>query len=145
MFNHPDILGFHGEFRFLSNFWPAKVILGGIWFPTVEHAYVAAKTLDLHKREFISTIDTAGQVKRFGRTLVLRTDWEEIKLDVMLGLLQQKFEEDPLKQKLLNTGNAYLEETNTWNDVYWGICHGSGWNHLGKLLMQVRKELQISE
>ena len=37
---------FHGVYRFLSNFWPAQVALDGIVYPTVEHAYVAAKTID---------------------------------------------------------------------------------------------------
>jgi hypothetical protein len=38
---------FHNEYRFLSNFYPAEVSFEGLVFPTVEHAYVAAKTTDI--------------------------------------------------------------------------------------------------
>ena len=45
---------------------------------------------------------------------------------------------------LLATGEEYLVEGNTWGDKYWGVCGGIGLNHLGKLLMQVRDELESS-
>ena len=43
------------------------------------------------------------------------------------------------------TGDAELVEGNTWNDTYWGVCNGVGHNHLGKILMQVRQELQVKK
>jgi len=36
---------FRGKYRFLSNFYYAEVNYEGIRYPTVEHAYQAAKTL----------------------------------------------------------------------------------------------------
>lgn len=42
-----QILRFHGRFRFLSNFWPASVVMDGEVYPTVEHAYQAAKIAEL--------------------------------------------------------------------------------------------------
>lgn len=74
------ILGFSGPNRFMSNFIECPVDFEGINFPSTEHAYVAAKTLDLELRKEISQVNTAGQVKRLGRALTLRPDWEEIKL-----------------------------------------------------------------
>src|SRR4051812_21328901 len=44
------IAEFQGEYRFLSNFWPATVEFEGIRYPTAEHAYQAAKTLDAKER-----------------------------------------------------------------------------------------------
>ena len=38
-----DILAFEGEYSWLSNFWPVEVVLDGMVFPSVEHAYQAAK------------------------------------------------------------------------------------------------------
>jgi predicted NAD-dependent protein-ADP-ribosyltransferase YbiA (DUF1768 family) len=32
-------------------------------------------------------------------------------------------------------------EGNTWNDRFWGVCRGSGLNHLGRILMEVRAEV----
>lgn len=37
---------FQGEHRFLSNFWPATLRFGDWVFPSAEHAYQAAKSLD---------------------------------------------------------------------------------------------------
>lgn len=126
----------------MSNFVQCKVILDGLEFASTEHAYVAAKTLDLDKRLEISLVETAGQVKRLGRKIKLREDWESVKDDVMLDLLIQKFAQEPFKSQLLATGDAYLEETNHWGDTYWGVCEGVGYNTLGWLLMKVREDLQ---
>lgn len=129
---------FQGKHRWLSNFWPAKVTLDGIEFPTVEHAYVAAKTLDVDKRREIAMVSTPGQVKRLGRALDLRADWEDVKIEVMGDLLWQKFHLAELREKLMNTGEIELIEGNNWGDTFWGVSHGVGENHLGKLLMMVR-------
>ena len=44
--------------------------------------------------------------------------------------------------KLLATGDAQLEEGNTWGDRIWGVYQGQGDNRLGKILMKVREELR---
>lgn len=126
----------------MSNFVPCKVMLDGLEFASTEHAYVAAKTLDIAKRTEISQVETAGQVKRLGRKIKLREDWEDVKIDVMRDLLIQKFAQEPFKSQLLATGDAYLEETNHWNDTFWGVCEGVGYNTLGWLLMEIRENLQ---
>lgn len=136
------IRGFSGPFRFMSNFVPCTVEFEGIVFPSTEHAYVAAKTLDIEKRKEIALVATAGQVKRVGRKMKLRPDWEEVKVDVMRDLLIQKFAQEPFRTQLLATGDAYLEETNTWGDVVWGVCEGVGENKLGWLLMEIRAMLE---
>ena len=138
-----DILGFNKEYRFLSNFYPAKVLLDGLEYASTEHAYQAAKTTDPSERRRIRESQKPGDAKRLGKQVKMRTDWEQIKLGVMRDLVRQKFaNHKELKEKLLATGDTYLEETNTWNDTFWGICRGKGQNHLGKILMEVRKELQ---
>ncbi len=130
---------FQGEFRWLSNFWPCSVMLDGMTFPSTEHAYQAAKTLTLGERKKFQ-VGTAGQAKRLGRKVKIRSDWESVKLDVMLNLLRQKFSSGELRSKLIATGNTELIEGNTWGDRFWGVCDGRGENHLGKLLMKVRAE-----
>lgn len=139
----PSIERFFGEFRFLSNFWPVQVSYEGKEYPSVEHAYVAAKTLDNDIREQISKESSPGLVKKIGRQITLRKDWEDIKLEVMHNLVNQKFSLNPeLKEKLLSTGDLDLVEGNSWGDTFWGVCKGKGENHLGKILMKVRKELR---
>ena len=137
-----EIRGFRGRFRWLSNFWTSEVTLDGMNFSSVEHAYQAAKTLDHDHRRTIAGLAKPGQAKRFARKLRLRDDWNAVKLAVMENLLRQKFVHAHLRQKLLDTGDAYLEEKNSWHDHFWGVCNGVGENHLGKLLMKIRGELR---
>lgn len=137
-----EIRGFFGEHRWLSNFWPAPVKMYGLEYPTVEHAYQAAKTLDKEEREFIRLQSTPGNAKRAGKTLTVREDWETFKVGAMKILLERKFSIPHLKEKLLATGDALIVEENTWGDTFWGVCNGKGQNTLGKLLMEVRASLR---
>lgn len=135
-----QIASFDREHRFLSNFWPAPVTYEGVTYRTVEHAYQAAKTLNLRDRVTIQHEYNPAQAKRLGRTVQLRTDWNDIRIGVMAELLIQKFtNNEPLRELLLATGDAELIEGNYWGDTFWGVCRGKGENNLGKLLMAVRE------
>jgi N-glycosidase YbiA len=137
------VLEFQGEHRFLSNFFPSEITHDGITYPTVEHAFQAAKTLDFHERWKIAHLKTPGQAKRAGRELTLRPDWDVVKRPIMLELVTLKYVRHRiLRCHLLATGNAELIEGNTWGDTYWGKCRGKGENHLGKLTMLVRSQLR---
>jgi ribA/ribD-fused uncharacterized protein len=136
------ITSFSGEYRFLSNFWPAKVSYMDLDFPTVEHAFVAAKSDDPAFWRTVQQIPTPGSAKKLGRSVKLRDNWEQARVIVMHGLLQQKFHDNPLRTKLLETRHVWLEEGNTWGDTFWGVCNGVGENMLGKLLMLVREEVR---
>lgn len=139
------VFGFNKEYRFLSNFYPATVEYDGLEYSSTEHAYQAAKTEDPAGRRRIRESQKPGEAKKLGKQVKMRTDWEQIKIGVMKDLVLQKFSKHKeLKEKLLATGDAYLEETNTWNDTFWGVCKGKGHNWLGKILMEVRKELTPS-
>jgi ribA/ribD-fused uncharacterized protein len=138
------ITSFSGPYRFLSNFFP---IDGGLeyegrLYPTLEHAFAAAKSLDAATREVIATAPTPGAAKRAGRKVVLRSDWETVKLSVMADLLARKFSREPFASALLETGEAEIIEGNNWGDVFWGVCAGCGTNYLGQLLMEQRARLR---
>jgi ribA/ribD-fused uncharacterized protein len=136
---------FTGAFRFLSNFHPAWVYLDGEPYPTVEHAYQAAKTLDLRERSLIQFAATPGKSKRLGQRIGLRADWIEVKIRVMTDLLRQKFGHHSLATLLLATGDHELVEGNTWGDTFWGVdAQQGGANHLGRLLMQIRREVSAA-
>lgn len=131
------------KYHFLSNFYMAPVEYEGILYPSSEHAYQAAKTLDHHTRTLLAKLGTAGKVKKAGQNVKMREDWDDVKIDVMEEIVTLKFEQHPkLAQKLLDTGDAELIEGNTWNDKFWGVVDGVGENNLGKVLMRVRRELQ---
>jgi ribA/ribD-fused uncharacterized protein len=134
---------FRGKYRFLSNFYPSPISdKNGNVYPTVEHAFQACKTRDPAEQERIRQAASPGEAKKIGRSITLREGWEEIKLGVMLHCLHAKFRNPELAAQLLATGDQELIEGNTWGDRYWGVCNGTGENHLGRLLMQVREELR---
>ena len=131
---------FDGEYAFLSNF--SNSILyddEGIEYPTVEHYFQAQKTLGLNTRLVIAAAPTPGKAKGIGRHVQLRSDWNNVKIDIMRDALIQKFSDKKLQKKLIETGDAELIEGNWWGDKFWGVCGGEGENHLGKLLMEVRE------
>jgi len=136
------INSFRGENSFLSNMSDSPVKLGGVEYPTVEHAFQAAKTIDPSERAKILAAKTAGEAKRIGKTVTLRKNWNQMREEVMEKALRAKFEQNPeLKKKLLDTGDVDLIEGNTWGDTFWGEVNGKGQNKLGKLLMKIRDEL----
>lgn len=140
------ILGFFDDYRYLSNFWIAPMVVRNMQFPSMEHYYQAWKSCHPSDFEVIRNAITPGEAKRLGKNIQLRPDWELVKDRVMETGLRNKFTQNiELKHKLLSTGDSYLEETNTWNDTYWGVCKGKGKNKLGILLMSLRNELKMED
>ncbi len=136
---------FRGQYRWLSNFYPYPVRYEGTLFPSVEHAYQAAKCLNKQDRSKFLEID-AKAAKALGRKVECREDWDQVKIGVMRELLRKKFPlESDLAEKLINTGAAELIEGNWWGDSFWGVFQGNGENWLGKLLMERRGVLQMSK
>ena len=135
---------FEGEYFFLSNFYhsPIQPFNDWIMYPTVEHAFQAAKTNDIGIRKKIASQPTPGKAKSIGRHVTLVPDWRDNRVCVMYECLRSKFEQPALREKLLATGEAKLIEGNWWGDTYWGVCNGIGENNLGKLLMKIRGELK---
>jgi ribA/ribD-fused uncharacterized protein len=142
------------DYAFLSNFYASPIIWTPasngrlsnhrLAWPTVEHAYQAAK-LDPELPDLLDRLAdfqlarNAGMVKKLGKAIALRPDWDDVKIDIMRSLVILKFHTFAhLRQKLMATGDAELIEGNWWGDVFWGICRGVGRNELGKLLVEVR-------
>lgn len=129
---------FNGEYRFLSNFY---MHLGS----SVEHRYQARKTLNHDEAQLILSASTPAVAKKLGRAATLRDDWEDVKLRVMKYLVREKFQDPELARMLLKTVPHELVEGNWWGDAFWGVCRGVGENHLGKILMEVRDELESKQ
>lgn len=132
---------FFANYRFLSNFEPCTVVYDGMTYKCSEAAYQAAKTTDVSLRIAFTTMN-GSKAKYAGQKLPIRADWNDVKVDVMYEIVKDKFSRNPeLKAKLLSTGTLQLIEGNYWGDKFWGVCNGEGENHLGKILMRVRREL----
>ncbi len=138
------ILGFFGPYRFLSNFHLCNVTVDGVRYQSSEHAFMAQKTDVPEERHQLSAEIglTPKEAKQYGRTVTLRPGWDDLRVEAMRKVVLAKFSQNPaLRKALLDTGEKYLEETNYWNDTFWGMCRGTGENNLGKVLMSVRGEL----
>ena len=134
---------FYNDFEFLSNFYFCEVEYEGITWPTSEHAYQAMKTFDHNQRLNLAEMTLPGDAKAYGRSVRMRVDWDDVKLDIMEDIVRCKFEQNPeLKAMLLVTAGVDIEEGNTWGDVFWGTVDGVGENHLGKILMKLREEFK---
>ena len=141
---------FENEHEFLSNFYPSPLHYRFRQWPTVEHAYQAAKTPDHEQQEAILNASTPGQAKRLGQQVTLRQEWEDMKVGVMYHIVSLKFGQNyELRDRLLATGDVELIEGNGWGDNFWGQIEESGWNGqikwqgenwLGRILMLVRSE-----
>ena len=134
-----NILGFFGEYRFLSNMTKVIIDCGKYKFPSVENAYQAMK----YSEEYWDVFERCSPLdsKKVSSEAILPDDWHVNKYDYMFEFNREKYKNPHFKQLLLNTGNKYLEETNWWRDTYWGVCNGIGENKLGEILMEIRKSL----
>jgi len=143
------ITSFAGEHSFLSNFYPCAITLDSEDYPTVEHAFQAAKTDDPDQRRSIREDESPVSAKHRGKRVTLRPGWDHLRFGIMEIFVRQKFtRHSELREKLLLTGDADLIEGNTWRDMTWGAVWNKdkgrwvGQNHLGKILMSVRDELR---
>jgi len=139
---------------------------------TVEHCYQAQKFMgpnatkdDLEYAKLIATQSTPNkafilakqqhkggyawvnilneQIKKYkAKGVKMRSDWDDVKVDVMRQLLIEKFKNPTLKKLLLSTKNKIIHE-HTNRDKFWGDnLDGSGKSMLGKLLMEIRDNLK---
>ena len=122
----------------------------GEFVVSAENAYQSEKTHDQsYKRRILKAV-TPIVAKRLGRRAKLRGDWDNVKLEIMLEVVREKFEQIPrLAEELMKTAGHNLIEGNDWGDDFWGMIKVNGeWkgeNHLGKILMVVRNELILSK
>lgn len=147
-------------FEFLSHSYRAPIQLDGDTWPTVEHYYQAQKSLDPTYRQAVRDASTPSKAKRLAASpnaplrisgqswfrkngTLPRSDWDEVKLEIMRRADHAKFSQHAaLAEQLLATGDAELIEA-TPSDAYWGIGRdGQGLNWAGRVLMEIRQGLR---
>eukprot|EP00252_Welwitschia_mirabilis_P018876 TRINITY_DN4235_c0_g1_i1.p1 TRINITY_DN4235_c0_g1~~TRINITY_DN4235_c0_g1_i1.p1 ORF type:complete len:588 (-),score=105.65 TRINITY_DN4235_c0_g1_i1:216-1979(-) len=160
--NGPTIRSFYKcweTYGALSNFSPHPICMPDengnyVTWKSVEHYYQAQKfegVQDERAQDCIQKIKSAEspeEAARIGRSLErqcphsVRQNWESVKIDVMYGALKAKFSTYPhLASLLLATSGSILVEASP-HDLFWGGGReGEGLNHLGRLLMKIRAEL----
>jgi predicted NAD-dependent protein-ADP-ribosyltransferase YbiA (DUF1768 family) len=157
---------FRGEHFFLSNMYPVPNsrmrTIDGFPVDSSERAYMAARFKLFCDRVAVASVRGAVEdTKPYKDGLAAKTLTHEMiakgrphygepeeRIALMRQALALKF--DPishpdLASRLVGTGDIVLIEGNTWDDTFWGVDSetGEGANHLGKLLMERRKELAL--
>ena len=149
-------------FGFLSNYYEAPITIDGESWRSTEFYYQAQKSLDPDYRQAIRNAKNSDHAKGIGsdprrsrksrkrswfvgRIEAFRSDWHEIKLNVMARAVQAKFSQHPqLQAMLLATFEAEIVEDST-HDPFWGMGRdGRGENWMGRLLMKLRQEMRDS-
>jgi ribA/ribD-fused uncharacterized protein len=153
---------FRGNNFYLSNMYFLEnwvTTEQGFAVPTSEHAYQAAKFVDLdaHKQVALATAELLDYrvyadglaAREMAHSLIeqgaeIRSDWEVAQNGLMLAVNRQKFARNrPLVARLIDSGDEEIVEGNDWGDRKWGVdpvgSH-NGENRLGKILMQIRSE-----
>lgn len=132
----------HNSYEFLSNFWGEPVTLNNFKFKNAEAAFWSQK--DPSKaNKFIKL--SPSEARKLGKSIEGTNNWNQRRIPVMEEVLRAKFNQNSnLKQRLLDTGEAYLVEARAEKpDLYWGQDDkGNGANHLGQLLMKLRSEFR---
>lgn len=125
------------KFKEFSNFYPCKIYLDSLVWPSVEHYYQSQK-FPPEDRERVRLQPTAMKAKAESYKSPHVSNWDSIKEDIMYTALFAKFTQNKeLGNILLSTGNEYLAEASP-SDMYWGY---KGKNRLGILLMTLRNHL----
>lgn len=129
---------------YMNNFYRNRIFIYGRWWATTEHAYQAQKATDITEYDAIHQAATPREAFNLGQKVQsMRADWEDVKIDVMYDIVLAKFvQHHDLREKLLSTGDEEIVEDSPI-DSFWGCgANGNGANHLGKILMKIRKELK---
>ncbi|MBR1600055.1 MAG: NADAR family protein [Alphaproteobacteria bacterium] len=142
-----------GKWWFLSPYaeFPITMEVDGNFyiFPSVEHYYQAMKFYASDKRfDVIINLKNPDETRLITKTaeykINRRADFEENKFKIMEDGLRAKFIQNPDAAEMLkSTGNAVLiKSCPVCYKCGFGI--GSRENRMGKILIQIRKELSDS-
>jgi N-glycosidase YbiA len=130
-----------------SNFSRHAIYLDERQWATTEHYYQAQKFIGAIHYDHIAKAETPRIAADLGRNtgFPIRADWEQVKVEIMKKCVRAKVLQHPqIKKLLLETGDEELIENSPY-DSFWGCGKdGSGYNMLGKILMEIRTELRMS-
>jgi len=150
--------GFVADLAIFSNYYIVysgiKVIIEHKQYTalTAEHIFQASKATNFQDRADILMQTSPAKARRLGHSILIRKDWEEVKLGFMELILKEKFNIWYLTEQLIKAQDSQLVEYNRWHDNYWGVCvcgkcnESRGQNNLGKLLIKIRHhKLEVME
>lgn len=147
---------FSGDLEFLSNMSKCSIIFNesndprfpadGLTYPSSENLYQALKHIHISDRIKYTTCTPFESKKLSRKIMVIRPDWDDVRVDVMKLVIDLKFRNNYYAQKLVKIEGP-IEELNNWGDKFWGKCLNfktgkyEGQDNLGIVLTNKRNEL----
>lgn len=141
---------FSGDLEFLSNMYKIPIYFNESKYdnfqpdfkvyPSSENLYQALKCKYIKDRELFQNVDPYKS-KRIGRSIEIRSDWDNVRLEAMKLAIDLKFKNIELAEKLIDLPDDKIIEFNNWGDRFFGICNGEGLDHLGKILRAKKQQI----
>lgn len=141
---------FSGDLEFLSNMYKIPIYFNESKYdnfqpdfkiyPSSENLYQALKCKYIKDRELFQNVDP-HKSKRIGRSIEIRSDWDNVRLEGMELAIDLKFKNIELAEKLIDLPDDKIIEFNNWGDRFFGICNGEGLDHLGKILRAKKQQI----
>ena len=140
-----NALLFNGHKHPLSNFYPMNIEIKGKCFKSTEAAYQYEKAEAMgnsHAAKSIQEADTGLQAMRIASRITTDDRWLHKKYSVMESIIKEKLKVcDAARNMLIKSGSKKIVE-NTSHEFWGRGKNGQGQNMLGKLWMDLRKQLQ---
>tara|TARA_Y100000389_G_scaffold204202_2_gene255554 strand:- start:9892 stop:10356 length:465 start_codon:yes stop_codon:yes gene_type:complete len=127
------------------------VTVQGVRGPTAEHVYQALKySHDPEHQQKILTASSPIVAKRLGSrrggkplTRSKINKWKKSRIGVMRQCIYAKFEDVSMRKALRQTKSKILIHDAFWDSFWSNGMNNEGQNMLGKILMEVRQEIDI--
>jgi predicted NAD-dependent protein-ADP-ribosyltransferase YbiA (DUF1768 family) len=140
------VCGFTGKYSFLDNEYQTPVYYQGLIYPSVAHAFQAARTPHEDTREKIAKTLELPALYALTSHIQDPPDWSRRRETVMEMLLRDKIRRNrDIQGRLGDTAdaplvNAYAAASSP-TDTLWGMIDGRGHNKVGKMLEAIRQDL----
>ncbi|KAJ9469638.1 N-glycosidase YbiA [Diplonema papillatum] len=150
--SRPGVIKFHevndvpyGVFSILS---PHSIVARHEAYPSAYHYFLCQKFKGTEYEQTIRQAGSLWEIDRYVRRAegLHRSDWDGVKIEVMLLAVYYKVKQNPeIHALLLSTGGKVIVN-HTSSDHFWGDGgDGSGKNMMGVILMAVRKRITFEE
>ena len=136
---------------YFSTYTAHALEIGGVVYPTLEHAYQCARYTDPNIIEEIrsarSPVKAWETSTKYKHLQIPDFKKEEYKLEVMKKLMRLKAEQhEEIRKALLESGDMQIVKHITTyppGDGFWDDGEdGKGLNHIGRIWMEIREELK---
>jgi ribA/ribD-fused uncharacterized protein len=136
---------------YFSPYSAHAIEIDGVVYPTLEHAYQCSRYTDERIREEIrsqrSPVKAWETSSKYKSVQIPEFKDEQYKLNVMKTLMRAKaLQHEDVRKALLDSGNIKIVKHITTyppGDGFWDDGEdGKGHNHVGRMWMEIREELQ---